>query len=102
MEKRLMTNDLTDALFNSYARKEMFILYCENCGKVYTTTEKEDKTFNLREFRDLKCCKKPSPYFLVAGWHPKFYPTKIYTFREMLSEEGLVKYLLRILEPKGD
>lgn len=97
-----MTSRVANELWSEYYLKNMDILYCENCGKVFTISDREAEKVHPKQFRLLKCCKKPHPYYLLGNFHPKEYPKKIYKFRDLLTEEGLVIYLLKILEPEGN
>lgn len=97
-----MTSRVANELWSKYYLKKINILYCENCGKVFIISERESKKVHPKQFLHLKCCKNPHPFYLLGIFHPKKYPEKIYHFRDLLTEEGLVIYLLKILEPEGD
>ena len=96
-----MTSRVANELWNKYYLMGIDILYCENCGKIFTISSEESKRVRAKQFRYLKCCGNPHAMYLLGIFRPKKYPKKIYHFRDLLTEEGLVIYLLKILEPQG-
>lgn len=97
VKKTKSTQLLVRKMLQDYYWNKGFNLYfCKNCGKMWTM---RTDFFALDYYRSdfFSCCKNPHPLYVTRQYYPPFLG-KIYNLTEVLSEQGLMQYLITKLQ----